>query len=162
MRQDRIRRFERPTLAIVGAIVCMQVVGGCGDGKIPRYPVKGQVQVDGQPAAGALVIFCPVAGSEGSEEFMRERPHATTDSDGNFELRTFMPGDGAPAGDYQVMVRWPTSGQGSSQSASGDPRDVTGGNDRLRGRYANPETSGIEVTVAEAPNELAPFELSIP
>ena len=42
--------------------------------RFPFIPVTGKVLVDGQPAAGAMVIFCPI---EGSEQLMRERRWAS-------------------------------------------------------------------------------------
>ena len=35
-------------------------VAGCGDGRIATYVVNGQVKVDGRPADGAIVVFCPL------------------------------------------------------------------------------------------------------
>jgi hypothetical protein len=124
---------------------------GCGDGKIARYPVKGKITVDGQPVAGALVIFCPV---EGPPELMRERPYGRTDAAGVYELRTLEPGDGAPAANYNVMVRWLGS---ESETRSDDRNQVAG--DRLRGKYTDPATSGLSYTVVEGDNEVPPFEL---
>ena len=66
MRQNR-RLFSAyfvVTLSLSAA--GLSTLAGCGDGKIRTYPVTGTVLVDGQPADGAMVIFCPV---EGSEEF---------------------------------------------------------------------------------------------
>lgn len=147
----RTRHFVLWLLAAAGLLAS----AGCGDGKIRCYPVTGTVLVDSQPAEGAMVIFCPV---DGSEEFMRERPFGVTDADGKFELRTFRPGDGAPAGNYKVMARWLSKAAQSSQAADQD-RAAGGSPDRLRGRYFNPDTSGLGATVEEAPTELPPFEL---
>ena len=110
----RTGRVVAWSLLLVGWIA----VSGCGDGQIARYPVKGTVIVDGQPAAGALVIFCPVEG--GPPELMRERPYGRTDPQGIFELRTLEPGDGAPAGKYNIMVRWLPGGAESQDR--GDDR----------------------------------------
>ncbi len=60
--------------------------------------VKGRVLLDGQPLAGATVLFMPDADSQG-------RPaSATTDSDGYFELMTYRSGDGALPGTYRIVV----------------------------------------------------------
>jgi hypothetical protein len=152
-----MRRFRNlNTARIISTSLLVSTVlvalAGCGDGKIARYPVKGTIRVDGQPVEGALVIFCPVSGPP---ELQKERPYGRTDAQGIYELRTFEPGDGAPVGDYKVMVRW--MGGGQSQSRGSD--DQTGGGDRLRGRYVNPETSGLTYTVIEGDNDVPPFEL---
>lgn len=152
----RMRQNRRISNAYFAFMLSLFVVGlvtivGCGDGKIRRYPVKGVVDVDGKPVSGALVIFCPI---EGPPEFMKERPFGRTDAAGVYELRTFEPGDGAPAGDYRIMVRW--IGDGSIDR--GNDRATTGG-DRLHGRYSNPEQSGLTYTVTKGQNEVPPFEL---
>lgn len=137
------------TLALLAAGPLM--LAGCGDGKIARYPVKGKVVVDGKPAQAAIVIFCPE--KTGDAEFERQRPFSQTDAEGNYQLRTFEAGDGAPAGNYKIMVRWTAPLPG--QSPAGD-----GMTDRLRNRYTNPDQSGLTYTVVEGQNEVPPFELT--
>ncbi|MEX0643322.1 MAG: hypothetical protein WD468_11505 [Pirellulales bacterium] len=124
---------------------------GCGDGKIGRYPVSGTVLVDGKPADGATVYFCPTGGSE---ELLRERPFGTTGPDGKYLLTTLVKDDGAPAGQYKVLVQWI-----AMVPQKVVDRDRSGGRDRLRGRYMNLEKSTLTATVEEGPIELPPFEL---
>jgi hypothetical protein len=150
MRPSRFRFCNHPVVAWLAAIVGLAIMSGCGDGKIARYPVQGKIAVDGKPAEGALVIFCPV---EGPPELMRERPYGRTDAQGVYELRTLEPGDGAPAGNYNVMVRW----IGGAESRS-DDRNQSGG-DRLNGRYTDPAKSGLSYTVVEGDNEVPQFDL---
>jgi hypothetical protein len=123
---------------------------GCGDKGIPCNPVHGSVLVDGKPADGAMVIFCPVGGSE---QVQKTRPFGFTESDGKFELLTVKKADGAPAGDYKVLVQWP------AKSSSNDPNSRSMGGDRLQGRYMNLEKSQITVTVKQGSNDFPPFEL---
>jgi hypothetical protein len=140
----------------IGALLVL-CVSGCGDGKVRRHPVVGTVTVDGQPADGATVVFCPV---NGSPEVMRERPFSQTDTNGRYELRTLEPGDGAPAGDYKVTIRW-LSGM-NPQSPEVD-RDRGGGGravDRLGNRYWDPEKTPLTAKVESGKNEIPPFELS--
>jgi hypothetical protein len=148
-----LRAQAAPMLIIAASLLA---VGGCGDGRLATYPVSGTVMIDGQPAHGALVIFCPVEG-QGVDELMRLRPAAETGPDGKYRLTTFETYDGAPAGQYQVMVRWggprPTTTEGGRPERSRRPPD------RLRGRYMNPQTSGLMVTVEDEATEVPPFEL---
>ncbi|TWT48914.1 hypothetical protein Pla111_06910 [Botrimarina hoheduenensis] len=123
---------------------------GCGDGKIRRYPVSGSVQVGGKPAAGARVIFCPVGGSEA---FQKERPSGVTGPDGSFILTTFLKDDGAPAGDYQVMVVG-----GGSRGKRGNDDDATSP-PRIDRKYAKPAESGLTATVPAEATTLPPFQL---
>jgi hypothetical protein len=129
-------------------------VSGCGKGRIPTYPVTGAIVVDGKPAAGAIIVFVPNSTAE--EEGQRERPFAIADAEGQFNLTTFEPGDGAPAGDYKALVQWPAPL--APEAARGGGRAAVGP-DRLKGKYFDLEKSALTATVAEESNELPPFEL---
>jgi hypothetical protein len=156
MRAIRMGWYNYHTAAVLLTLVGMSGLTGCGDGKIARYPVKGTVLVDGKPAEGAMLIFVPV---DGTEEFQRERPFDdSTDSAGQFELRTFEPGDGAPAGEYRVMIRWlaTNSQPGATPGGQADGQPVF---DRLKNKYFSVE-SPITATVEEEDNVLEPFALS--
>ena len=103
---------------------------------------NGQVLVNGQPAGDALIVFHPV------EEWGRSIvPQAWTDADGRFVLSTYAMDDGAPAGDYRVVVEWPAYHSGRSI-----------GPDRLGGKFAKRETSQLKAHVDKGTNEL-PFNL---
>jgi len=132
------------------ALVGLTAIAGCGEKGIPCNPVHGSVLVDGKPADGAMVIFCPVGGSE---QVQKTRPFGFTGSDGKFELLTVKKDDGAPAGDYKVLVQWP------AKSASNDPNSRSMGGDRLHGRYMNLEKSQLTATVKQGSNDIPPFEL---
>jgi hypothetical protein len=125
-------------------------VTGCGDGKIGRNKINGSVNVDGKPTGGVMVIFCPVGGSP---ELQKMRPFGFTGNDGKFELTSVEKGDGAPEGQYKVLMQWP--------GTSGDARDGGGtmGPDKLKGRYMNLEKSQFTVDVEPGTNDLPPFEL---
>ena len=123
---------------------------GCGEGKIARYPVTGTVLVDGKPYEGARVMFCPEGGSEA---FSKERPYGVTDQSGKFELTTFIKGDGAPAGDYKIMIR-----NGRPQNADEAKRWAR--RPKLPRKYGKPDLSGVTATVNAEPTELAAFELA--
>ena len=60
------------------------------------YTVSGTVTYNGQPVEGASVQFVKVGGSRSSR--------ATTDAEGRYKLGTYEDGDGAPAGEYVVIV----------------------------------------------------------
>ena len=79
--------------ASLGAIL---LVAGCsgGDGRVPVYPVMGQVTVGGEVPEAALVVLYPAQGG-GENEL---RPSAKVNQDGSFTLTTYEADDGAPAG----------------------------------------------------------------
>lgn len=122
---------------------------GCGDGKLRCYPATGKVLLNGKPYEGARVIFCPVGGGE---KLQKERPYGVTDQNGEFELTTFLKGDGAPVGDYNIMIRTGRPrGREQAQRFSRQPR--------IARRFGKPEESGVSATIEAAENELAPFEV---
>jgi hypothetical protein len=100
-------------------------------------PVRGQVFTPrATPAAGALVVFHPVA----AEHDTPLKPLAYVDEQGNFELTTYNQGDGAPSGEYVITVEWrekPATPFSANQE----------GKDRLRGKYADPASSQFRFTV---------------
>jgi hypothetical protein len=133
-------------LLAVGALVAL--ASGCAGNKGPRlYPVKGSVRINGEPAKDVNIVFTPVAPpADGATPLS---PSAVTGEDGSFRLMSFKPGDGAPAGDYQVTVIYPMHRYNKHLS----------GIDRLRGKFANPKTSGLTAKVEATSNDLPPFDL---
>lgn len=133
-------------------LVC---VLGCGkdDGRVKVYPVTGKVLVDGQPAEGVTVVFYPTAAELKGPGM--PVPAGTTDGNGEFRLRSFDPNDGAPEGEYKVTVFWP-----APLPPGVDPYDeMYEPQDRLQGRYSNPDTTPLTATVPEGGGELPPFDL---
>ncbi len=69
-------------------------------------------------------------------------------ADGTFQLRAFPGADGVPEGHYKVGI---TSRPGRTEVGIFDPESkIQKGNpDVLRGRYADPKTSGLKDEVAK-------------
>jgi hypothetical protein len=113
------------------------------------YPVRGQILVQGRPAARATVTFHPAG--DAPDDL---RPSAQTDDQGYFTLTSYANGDGAPEGDYAVTVtcfrafatRNPSEGDENTRNL-------------LAPRYANPATSQLKATVSRGNNELPPFQV---
>jgi hypothetical protein len=142
------RRRSTAWAALLGSAL----LSGCGnDGRLDVYPVTGTVTQKGQPIQGAKVVFF------GQEEHLKAAgvpiPEGETDASGKFALKTYEEGDGAPAGTYKVSISWMEVVRPSE-----DP-EATVEQDRLKGRYVDPEKSGLTATVAEDDTELPPFEL---
>lgn len=141
-------------IAIAAVAACL---AGCGDddGRLETHPVSGQVVVNGEPAAGCTVAFVPLD----PELKGVVMPGGKTDEAGVFRLTTYETGDGAPTGEYGVTLRWEaTKWPGMERELEIDPVQPIGP-DRLMGRYASPEKSGLKATIAEGENELEPFRL---
>jgi len=74
-------------------------------------------------------------------------------NDGTYELVADSLGNGAPPGDYDVAILW--------RAASGHRRgNARAAQDRLAGRYADPQHPLLHATVEPKENELPPFELA--
>lgn len=125
---------------------------GCSDGprggpRIETHPITGVVTVDGQPAQNLLVRCHPVEGSDISTNIS-----GFTGPDGSFSIGTYESGDGAPEGSYALTFQW---GQWS-MSGRYEEED-----DRLKGKYADPETSDwTAVVVAGLPTNMGTIELT--
>ena len=76
--------------------------------------------------------------------------YGTAAADGSFALRTEPHGEGAVAGDYNVMVMW-------FSSATGDALDAKS---KLPAKYADASKPQLKATVKAATNELEPFRLN--
>src|SRR5687768_4946011 len=128
-------------------------IAGCGSesGQLDVHSVSGSVTYKGKPIEGATIIFFA------QDEHLRAAgvpiPEGTTDASGRFDLTTYKPGDGAPAGDYGVSITWM-----EETGDSDDPEQITR-RDRLNNRYASPESSGLTATVKSGDTQLPPFEL---
>ena len=128
-----------------GLVLCL---GACtkesGPIKKVCYPVKGKLMIGEQPAAGAMVIFHPEGGVP--EEWTGGYPRGTVGADGTYELGTYGDKDGAPAGEYRVLVSWTQSGNEETE----DTQMV----DKLKGRFSDPTRSTLKAKVDAGPTEV--------
>ena len=105
------------------------------------YPVSGIVQFSGSPVAGATVGFQ-------SKQPQGRSASGITDAQGRYKLTTFSRGDGAPPGDYGVIV---LKYKETASASGGEYRPVQGPErppeHELPPKYAAAGTSGLEATV---------------
>jgi hypothetical protein len=137
--------FPRRLLPTLVVLTLAALCPACSSGRKPVHPVRGQVLVDGKPAAKAQVLLHPAEGGQ-------NEPHPTgqTDDQGYFTLTSYTNGDGAPEGDYAVTVTWFRVFGGREEVVR---RNV------LPPRYAAPQSSQLRVTIAKGNNELTPLQL---
>ena len=114
-------------------------MSGCGPDYPETVPVSGTVTLDGQPVAGASVVFTPEAGDLAT---------ATTDSSGQFQLSTYRLADGAAPGHYRVTVAKTTVEPGEDEKVLF----------LVPKKYGNPDTSGLECDVQL---EMSPVQLDL-
>jgi len=141
--------YSPRTLRALGAALVALCCCSCGDGTVKVYPVRGSVTFNGKPTPGATVVFHLTERAANKSE-RPPLPSGEVQEDGSFTLRTHPYGGGAPAGEYRVAVVWlDRARQGSDGTVP----------NKLPGRYANPETSGLKAVVKAGSTELPPFEL---
>jgi hypothetical protein len=121
----------------------------------PCVAVKGKVvKKNGQPCAGAFVVFHPGKGLD--VEMGQRRPFAYAGDDGSFELTTFKEKDGAPAGEYGVTVVWEVKAKDAGPKI-GEFNSAP--SDALEGRYGNPRQPKLNATVVKAGENSFTFEV---
>jgi hypothetical protein len=118
---------------------------GCGEARVPVYPVTGKLIFQGKPPVGARVVL-HAANSSGIDEVV---PSGAVQSDGTFTITVYEPGDGAPQGDYVATVQW--------FKVVGDGGGSAPGPNVLPKKYASPVTSPIKVSVASGPVQIPPI-----
>lgn len=131
----------------ISLIVCC-LISGCGSGRKPTFPVKGRVLVDGKPPNELFVHFWPTEKNDPKSI----RPFAQTNENGEFELNSYVTGDGAPMGEFIVTFEWPMR--------SGPFKNQFEGPDQLRGKYKQPDKSKIRINITKQGQLLETFELS--
>jgi hypothetical protein len=138
------------------SLMCLAIaalfVSGCGKPPLPGpkpYPVHGKVMHRGQPAKGFRVAFHPID----AQWNVRFSPSAVTDENGEYRLRSYHPGDGAPPGQYAVTSSWPRHLNTIDEPAAVPEVD------QLQGRYGDPRKPQFTATVREGDNAIETFEL---
>jgi hypothetical protein len=149
----KLLRWSLPILSLVIA------VAGCGRPKNtfvrdPVYKVTGTLLIDGKPEPFVAVRLHRVDGpdeSAGTSKMLT--PSGFTDAEGRFAIGTYERGpeaDGAPDGEYVMLVQW-----GQINLMGGEYAG-----DKLNGKYMDPKTSELKVTVAGGPVDLGTIELT--
>ena len=141
---SRPRVRSAPALALGLASLLPLGCGPKGD-RVPLFPASGQVLVGDQPASGAEIRFIDV---RNPSDFDAPRPFATADAEGKFQLGTYDPGDGAPAGSYNVMLIWPEGPPGPGPAR-----------DRLKDTFRDPVKTPLKATIPEGGGPLEPFKI---
>lgn len=142
------RRPPRPRTALLIAAAALAFAPGCRRGEVrpTLYPARGTLTINGEPAAGAMLVLHPADGQ--SFDARETRPTAKVGEDGTYHVTTYQEGDGAPTGEYRVSLLWFNNPESSNAW------------DRLAGRFANPATSKIRVVVQDGKDRLDPIELT--
>jgi hypothetical protein len=140
--------------------------------------VSGKVLCNGQPAAGAVLLFHRETGEDAPPANAANIiPSAVAGDDGRFTVESQPLGDGAAPGKYKVLVQWPedsdpaqapSGGNTKTASVGGKKVSVTKRNklapvtaDRLKGRYMDSSKPQLHAEVKAGPTDLGTFELEM-
>lgn len=139
----------RGGMLVLAALVSLGMPG-CSKGPTLQK-VSGKLLVDGQPAAGAnLLFFTP--GQKGGIV-----PSANTGPDGTFQIFSNAQ-PGVLPGSYSVTVVWPDPAKAAEaaadRSGKSDPPDLLGG------KYSVPGASPLKAEIGSGTKDLPPIELS--
>jgi hypothetical protein len=149
--QCRAKKMKNLIIVPLLAISVLLSVG-CNKKKLPgppTHPVHGKVFYQGRPAVDFCVALYPIQPWPGPQF----APSGMTDSNGEFKIHSYQPGDGAPAGEYTATFVWPQKLTPEQEA------DGVMAVDQLQKRYADPKKSTFRVTIQEGDNELPPFQL---
>jgi len=136
-------------LLSLAAAACALACSSCGN-PAGLYPVTGKVLHNGAPAVGATVTFV----RRGAADPLKEpTPQGVVGEDGGFTLRG-PGGDGAPPGEYAVLVEW-KEGAGAKRGRA----PALSAPDRLKKKYLDPNKPLLTATVEAKTNALPPFDL---
>ncbi len=156
-------RRSRGLACWVVALLGACALAGCGkeDGRLSTQPVTGKVTLDGKSLANAEIWLVPTS-EDVKNAKMTVRPAAKSGADGTFTLSSYVSNDGAPVGDYAVMVvKTGMKGESDDEDAEGGGKEKTFAatvkamnNSGFPAKYGNPTTSGLTFTVRDGPNQL--------
>ncbi|MCR4415774.1 MAG: hypothetical protein NUV77_25450 [Thermoguttaceae bacterium] len=131
--------MPRPAAVFLLLVVALGATCGCGNRGPETVPVRGRVTFGGGPWP-----------KPGTINFLPHKPHpdypsrpgsAEFDTEGNFVVTSWRPGDGLAPGTYRVSIDcWEVPETMDKPNA---------GRNCVPPKYRNSQTSGLEVTVEE-------------
>lgn len=142
------------SIRLAGAVLLLSLTscGGEQAGQRPVFPTTGKVFYQGQPATGATVILQPLDPGPDSD-WRLGYPSGTVAADGSVQIQTYGENDGAPEGEYAILVTWPSDTTNNEEALEEDTAD------RLAGRYADAASSLWRIKVEQKPTELPSVDL---
>lgn len=145
LRGSRVQSYRLVLNLLLGLGLLCTSCGKKEPARLPVYPVHGKILVEGKPVEKVMVVLHPL---DGLDLQGASKPFAKTSADGTFDLSTYDPKDGAPAGKYAVLVYW----------FKNDPDD-DGNTDRFQKRYSNPASPLAKVEITMGDNTLKTIDV---
>lgn len=139
------RGMFRPSFYLLLWTFALLIVAGCDSGRPRPQPVSGMVTLKGQPIEGAQVMLFPEGGRTAT---------GLTDAAGKYALTTFEANDGALPGDHRVTIIK------NVPLPSTPENPYPGSRNELPSQFANPEQSGLTLSVPAGGRDDANFDLT--
>lgn len=140
---------HRRTWELTVVLLAFALTSACGSNSgLDLFPAEGTVQYEGQPVAGATVVFTPATKSDESQKDAQ----AETDENGHFAIQTFdgtAYHSGVKPGEYVVSV----TKLELPKDMRGQPKHV------LPKRYRSTSTTTLKATVSA--DEETPFDFEL-
>lgn len=130
-------------------LICISLLIGCGEERVPTYPVSGTVTFDdGSPVRTGTVEFASVD--------QNLTATGRIGDDGSFILGTFTSDDGACAGNHRVIVVQMIINDGTVNHTRDhgqpvDPMYASYGFSPLTATVAAQQTNTLQLTVTASP-----------
>ena len=138
---------------IVGLLLLFTTLGCGGTGvggsnapeppKVPVGPVTGKILFGREIPVGARVSLVPI-----SRQGDGPTSTAIVQSDGTFKISSYGNGDGAPPGEYAVLVQW-------FKLVTDEAAGSGAGPNVLPKEYSSPTDTPFKITVKAGSNDLA-------
>ncbi len=150
------RRRAHSALLVIG-LSCAVLASSCGkskipeiQGKLPVFPARGTLLLDGKPLVNANLVFHPTTPfAKDASKFL---PRGRTNEEGAFSLTTYSDNDGAPAGTYRVTVSY--RGVHQNLRTNEEP-------ELLPPTFRNPRATSLKAEIHEGDNDLAALEIKL-
>ncbi len=136
-------KVKRTQSILLSMILSCSLQGCSTDWRADPQPTSGSLTINGSPPAKAIVMFRSLGEKVDSAG---TQPYARVSDDGTFEMTTYKPNDGAPAGEYAVCIRWPKVPNTPSE-------------DRLGEAYWPVEKAVTQVKIERGDNVIPPIKL---
>lgn len=141
-------KFRNFTCGVILSILSL----GCADEQqtdLPaRQPTHGTITYNGEVPNGAVIQLWPLPIE--TVDWRTIKPAGRVGPDGKFDINTYELSDGAIAGEYLVTVLW-----------TGENPDLPMP-DLFKGRYSDPSSPVMKVTISDGDNQLPPIVLKGP
>ena len=157
-------RLSKP-LSLLFLSALLFAVPACGDSDIPMQKtvkVVGTVLLDGKPVEGVDVRLIPL---DKTNFKINETPLGRTDAAGKVRFTTYNSDDGAPKGEYEVIIAYPDqpgdepSGDETAAAIAAGKAKKAGTTKRFPSIYQDAKKSGLKVVIDQS-GDLKPFDLS--